>query len=144
MKLRAGFVSNSSSSSFTAVGFLIDRDKTQALIEKVYEPEVLNEVAEEQFKKPWAELDEVERNEVYYDLKDSTDICIMDNEEEGAPEDKAFIGRKIEEHDDNEGATEESQTKISDLVAEFSTFCEVAPDIFKIEDLTIMVGSRMS
>ena len=49
MKIRNGFgfVSNSSTSSFVAIGFEIDRNQTQSLIEKVYSKEVLDEAAKQ-------------------------------------------------------------------------------------------------
>jgi len=97
MKIRNGFVSNSSSSSFVVIGFTVDRDKYTLLdIAKVLNPDDFSEITPELIE------EDVALKNLLYDFASGSDsFVIRDNEEDGAPSGKILIGVEIACIDDN-------------------------------------------
>lgn len=89
MKIRNGFVSNSSSSSFIAKGFVLDREEY-----KKYEEEIAKA-----FNITW-ETEGFDDYEIYDNRKEAlnnSELFIAENIEDGAPKDKVIIGETIED-----------------------------------------------
>ena len=137
MKIRTGFVSNSSTSSFIVKGFIVPREKmdVQTLFDYLLEkyPE---------FKEKWAKYDEDEADyEISYDLRDKG-LYITDSEEEGAPKDSYIIGSLLQDTG-SEGYIEDMTIDCS-LDDNLTELKQVLEDITK-EDLEckVIVGTRM-
>ena len=93
MKIRNGFVSNSSSSSFIAKGFVLDRKEY-----KKYEEEIAKA-----FNITW-ETEGFDDYEIYDNRKEAiynSELFIAENIEDGAPRGKVIIGEMIYEADEN-------------------------------------------
>ena len=99
MKIRSGFVSNSSSSSFIVKGFILDNEKfnpTEIMKRFGYlTDEVINK-ATHNGKYTW---EDVER-EVFWDFRDEhQDIAILEGYEDDMNDNQIFIGEKLFDSD---------------------------------------------
>lgn len=99
MKIRSGFVSNSSSSSFIVKGFILDNGKfnpTEIMKRFGYlTDEVINK-ATHNGKYTW---EDVER-EVFWDFRDEhQDIAILEGYEDDMNDNQIFIGEKLFDSD---------------------------------------------
>lgn len=135
MKIRNGFVSNSSSSSFVLKGFLlddIDIKKTIDFIQEYY-PVVYAEVCK--YAEP---VDEEFIHEASYN--DGMTLKIKrGNSENGIPEGEWFIGKELQSTGDD-GYLE---NEIIDF--QLSNDLTLAKDIFGIEsDVKVIVGTECS
>jgi len=85
MKIRTGFVSNSSTSSFILLGYTIPKNNIsqEELMNLVY----LDEIPK---GKVWNECDEDEKYDIMCELSESG-ICIVNYMEDGAPDDDTFV-----------------------------------------------------
>ena len=85
MKIRTRFVSNSSSSSFILIGFVLDKKEyTKLEIAKILWPEDHEGIEEDE---DW------NSNELDYPGEDG--IVVLSTQDEGAPKGKFAIGQKI-------------------------------------------------
>lgn len=86
MRCRMGHVSNSSSSSFVVMGFLLDKDKYDLL---------------ELYKKllPGKEIEAknhlYDEEDFYHDKISNSDMCLAYHSEDGSPDGKYMIGVKL-------------------------------------------------
>ena len=97
MKTRNGFVSNSSSSSFVLIGYLVDKQECSELdlIEKIYTPEELDGFArssDEFDVSSWEELDDSDKAYLVYE---HGEISILSCTDDGIPEGKMAVGKLI-------------------------------------------------
>lgn len=105
MKTRSGFVSNSSSSSFVLIGWMFDKSEKSLIqvMEETIRLEALNLASLETFRKPWNDLDEQHKKDLYYErFENRSKFTILDHEENGAPDDKIVVGRMLVLGDDVE------------------------------------------
>ena len=161
MKIRLGFVSNSSSSSFVAIGFSLPEKENKNIylnflmkvtnlsqqeikdkISKMYRDEKYKEIqdnSEEMFKLA-RELFYEEFYAEYNNLEEYNEIKILDDTEVGAPRGQIFLGFDIMESKD-EGDIQERIAPLS----KYTSLLNQIKDKLGINDseIKILTGTRM-
>lgn len=148
MKIREGFVSNSSSSSFLAVGYDIKEKELEnkfdlntleadILYAWLNKSENVEEMSQEMFSKPYNELEPHEKLETMREVKYAEydqfeDSLIGNNDEDGAPRGSFFIGRRLVVF------SEETEA------LEVSTFTELDISLKKYKDAAEKAGLDLS
>ena len=150
MKIKNGFVSNSSSSSFIAKGVMFDADKWD-----FDELDIMNKFnfdykkyAEEFGYTADEDMDSYAIREIFYDkfvpkISGSKNIFIKDNTEEGIPNGKVAIGEYIYEGDSD------SCDYVPDFVIDKETLGQISPELekfikalgFTTDDIKIFGGT---
>ncbi len=90
MKIRSGFVSNSSSSSFVLIGIELPREGNS--IEELTERLLTKEELDELVGSDWSTADEDEKHDVMYN---DLPVDILDGDDSGAPRGKTLVGKRI-------------------------------------------------
>ncbi len=140
MKIRNGFVSNSSSSSFVLLGLAFNRseiDKDQ-LIKLVISPEKLDEYTLKYYKKKFDDCDDDEKSDALYDAKNESTVKVLLHEEEGAPSDKYVIGLEIAE-----GSDYDFPSVVMELSEALVPLTEIMMN-FKDKKPMIITGTKMT
>lgn len=94
MKVRTGFVSNSSSSSFMLVGFVLDENRKEEAENALASPERLNGMSQKRYNKKYDELTDGTKEDLKYDALYNNKIVLLSNSDDGAPEGKVVVGRR--------------------------------------------------
>lgn len=101
MKIRSGFVSNSSSSSFIVKGFMLDSKKytyTEIMKRFGYLTEELIKKATENGKYTWEDVE----YETFWDFRDENeDIKVLEGYEDDIDDGYIFIGEKLFDSDES-------------------------------------------
>lgn len=101
MKIRSGFVSNSSSSSFIVKGFMLDSKKytyTEIMKRFGYLTEEIIKKATENGKYTWEDVE----YETFWDFRDENeDIKVLEGYEDDIDDGYIFIGEKLFDSDES-------------------------------------------
>ena len=133
MKIRQGFVSNSSSSSFIAIGAIIPRNKISQLTFCKTMGFVKSDCTDEDLEEQIEDVDpDSGRN--YYDFLNE---CFIDSGESGAPKGKTIIGKVIT-------IDEETQEILSldKILNEVKNI--LSKNNLSDESIQIIIGSKMT
>ena len=143
MKIRTGFVSNSSSSSFVVLGFSIKKENNFSL--KNFELEVIDKVLNIPFEDIPIGNNNYDREDYIYNLlyaaDNSNSFIILSDTENGSPDDETIVlGIEIAEGDDSDfrGLDEEVESIIDKVK-------EAAKKLgFSDKKIKIFAGTKMS
>lgn len=101
MKIRSGFVSNSSSSSFIVKGFMLDNKEftpTEIMKRFGYLTEEIIKKATHDGKYTWEDIE----REVFWDFRDENDdIAVLEGYEDDIDNGYIFIGEKLFDSDES-------------------------------------------
>ncbi len=149
MKIRSGFVSNSSSSSFVLFGVKIGTELTEDLMKEIMEAfdfdweKEIPKLQKQREKSSWykdgdhkVDVDEVFCDTFRYGVMNKKGLDIISSSDDGAPDNTVYIGKSIHH-------SEEDGTQIID----FSELPDIIKDIQKRmktkQKGEIIIGTRM-
>ena len=170
MKIRNGFVSNSSTSSFVAIGFNLagkgkPKPKLSDVIKKIgysfeneiknFEKEIREKInngntywTEEKLRKEISDAhenpDEFMRNYFYDTILDKLKLDILDNNEQGVSNDDFVIAYILAETEDDTYSLDERAITLNSFQKEFSEVENLRKKISPESELTLYTGTRMS
>jgi len=147
MKIRAGFVSNSSSSSFVAFGYKVDKKKYsdfRDFIVKMVGQKKLEAYCLKTLNKSFDSMDEDDQEdavmEFVYDCRSSDKIFILDSDDIDCLQDKwYFVGVKLGEIDCDSWDEEQAFT-VSDLDKKLTKM--VPEQVVGTQKPVIVLGTR--
>jgi len=148
LKIRTGFVSNSSSSSFVAYGYLLSKDdyNDRKSLLKLFKTEILDELMEKITGSKLLDIskdDDDYYDDLFYDLQ-SNNLIICDDPENGAPDDKhCFVGFVINSTDESGGCWDEENAFVN--VSAFNTLLNkyIDPDEVGGADPGLLTSSKL-
>ncbi len=142
MKIRKGFVSNSSSCSFVVVGYRTQKDETiwERMFEKFGKQEW--EDFKEKYYSEWKSMSNSEKREAFYEMMHLIPFDIIDNDEDGYKSNThMIIGEVIATSDDE--YMEQNVIQVN----ESSELDETLIGIFKELDMeyekVVLTGTKM-
>jgi len=134
MKIRTGFVSNSSTASFVIIGFTVPRGKftDRFFLEHLYGRSNLDQMSE----------DDLEDD--FNDTRWNNRVTVRNHEEEGAPKKETLIGVVVAEiHDDGDYADEKA-IDVEDLLEEAAEVRNKLNLSEKEAPIKMYIGTRMA
>ena len=138
MKIRKGFVSNSSSCSFVVIGYKIPKD--YSFIEEIMES--IDPVRWKEYKNEFVD-DGDDMMEHWYEFCDGYDVVLLDDDELGYSNDKYMIvGKTISESDDI-SMLDETVVFINDLEKDLSKIKEVLLNNGIVTNTVLITGTKM-
>lgn len=134
MKVRTGFVSNSSSSSFVAVGFDVGDIDIEKVLEAMGVDETWNKELEEKYgdKEQWLE-------ETLFEQANAMGMSILNGSDDGVGEDEKILCDFIADGDEYET----SKTPLSQLEDGFAGLKEIKEKLDIDVELYMYSGIRM-
>jgi len=169
MKTRLGVVSNSSTSSFVVVGFLLDSEafplkkimsviwgnepdfpkedpaerKRGCMHKEVQGAKFCPECGKETWvENPYNDFDDTLRDYLY-DKRDESDFTIRDNSDDGAPDGKTLVGVQAACWSDENGTAEESERELESVLEQLREL-RTGLGLGEKEPVKLVVGTCMS
>lgn len=124
MKVRSGFVSNSSSSSFICIGYLIDKDSTDK--------------TREDFIRLLNSKETIEKYEDLWEVNYEAEIGVFDNTEDGAPPGKIMIGKRVDVDEDVEDSSSIDFTAVEKSLQPINSIKDL-----ELGDLKVITGTYL-
>ena len=164
MKKRVGFVSNSSSSSFVAVGFnlagegkpKLTRERLIEMLEVDIDTEWKNHIIDLQARADDVNVSWINQERVDITIKDGYEnwledftyeyfsgdgVRVFNSEEDGVGEDDFVVGQMVAEVSDD--YMETSSFSFSDLESKFAKIKEIRDKFAPEEEMMVYTGTRM-
>jgi len=145
MKIRTGFVSNSSSSSFVMVGFEKEAEDKKEIIKLLFnfsEDDFIKEIEKYSY---YSKDDKDDKDDVkefcyqfLYEKRDECDFNYLIGQDDGAPKGKMVIGKFLCKLNQDDSYLGKSTTSILDITEEIK---EIQKKFNENSDIKIYIGA---